>query len=99
MKIYMVEFHNYDLDDCVGYFTDPQKAKECCTYLNRVRPNYYDDNNEWHVVEYDPDEKDYESLNKELDEKERIEFEGRMERIKQEELKELARLKAKYGEV
>ena len=98
MKIYIVELHDYDCDDSVGYFTDPQKANQCCTYLNRVRSSDYE-NFEWHVVEYDLDEKDYESLNKELDEEERIEFEGRMERIKQEELKELARLKAKYGEV
>jgi hypothetical protein len=28
MKIYIVELHDYDRSDCVGYFTDHQKANQ-----------------------------------------------------------------------
>ena len=96
MKIYIVELHDYDRSDYVGYFTDPQKANYCCEYLNRTDPSQYNDEYEWIVVEYTHNDIDYESKIEELDEVERIEYETRLERIKQEELAELARLKAKY---
>jgi hypothetical protein len=96
MKIYIVELHDYDRSAYVGYFTDPQKAKQCCEYLNRTDPSQYNDEYEWIVVEYTPNDIDYESKIKELDKAERIKYENRLERIKQEELTELARLKAKY---
>jgi hypothetical protein len=95
MKIYIVELHDYDRDSSVGYFTDNTKAEHCCDYLNRTDPSDYD-NFEWMVREYDLNETDYETMNKILDEKENLEIQNSLERIKQEELKELARLKAKY---
>ena len=95
MKIYMVEFYDYDTNDSVGYFTEREKAESCCEYLNRTKHSEYKQF-DWFVAEYNLDETDYESMNKELDKQERIEFETRLEREKQKELAELARLKAKY---
>lgn len=95
MKIYIVTFHDYDGYDIVGYFTDYEKAQSCCDYLNRTRPSPYD-HFEWVITEYSLDETDYAALNMELDERERAEYENRVEKIRQVELAELARLKAKY---
>ena len=94
MKIYMVELHDYDRDKAVGYFTEYKKAKSCCKYLNRAEPSEYDF--KWKVIDYNPDETDYDSLNKKLDEQKQLKHEEKLERIKQKELAELARLKAKY---
>lgn len=96
MKIYIVELHDYDRNDSVGYFTDRNKAEKCCIYLNMTDPSDYNDHFEWTIAEFDLNEIDYESQIKEIEEQERIEFETRMERIKQEELAKLAELKAKY---
>ena len=98
MKIYMVELHDYDRNEAVGYFTDRRKADACRDYLNSEDPSDYNDTHEWHVVEYDLDETDYDALNKEIEDRERNEFETRMERIKQEELAKLEELKSKYEE-
>ena len=95
MKVYIVELHDYDRNSSIGYFTDYKKAECCCEYLNRIEHSEYE-NFDWYIQPYDLDEIDYESLNKELDEQERLEFESRLERERQEELAELARLKAKY---
>lgn len=95
MKIYMAEYHDYDSNDSVGYFTECKKAESCCEYLNRTKHSPYE-GFDWYVSEYNLDETDYESLNNKLDEQERLEFENRLEREKQKELAELARLKAKY---
>jgi hypothetical protein len=98
MKIYIVAYEDYDGSDSVGYFLDESKANECCKYLDRARPSCYSESGyTWDVYEYELDETDYASLNKELDEQERIEFETRLEREKQEALAEIERLKAKYG--
>ena len=91
MKVYMVAYQHYEDTDIVGQFLEESKAEECCKYLSRT------DRVGWYVCEYDLDETNYASLNKELDEQERLEFESRLEREKQKELAELARLKAKYG--
>lgn len=97
MKIYIVAYEDYDGSDSVGYFLDESKANECCEYLNRTRPSCYNKTGDiWHVGEYNLDETDYASLNKELDEQERIEFETRLEREKQTALAEIVRLKEKY---
>lgn len=95
MVIYMVEVEDYDTSHIVGYFTSYTKAKSCCEYLNRTRHSEYDEF-DWEIYSYDLNKTDYESLNKELDEKERIEFETRMKREREKDLAELARLKAKY---
>lgn len=91
MKVYMVEYQYYEDTDTVGYFLEESKAEECCKYLTRT------DRVNWYVCEYNLDETDYASLNKELDEQERLEFEGRLEREKQEAIAEITRLKEKYG--
>ena len=90
MKVYMVAYQYYEDTDIVGYFIEKSKAEECCKYLSRT------DKANWYVCEYDLDETDYASLNKELDEQEKLEFESRIEKKKQRELAELARLKEKY---
>ena len=91
MKIYMVEYHFYEDSDVVGYFLEESKAEECCKYLSRT------DESRWYVCEYDLDETDYESLNKAIDEEERLEFESRLAREKQAAIAEITRLKEKYG--
>ena len=96
MTIYLVEYTDYDGGDAVGYFTDSEKAKSCCEYLNRTRHSEYEEF-DWYVSEYNLDETDYKSLNKELDEQERLEFENRLEKEKQEAIAEITRLKEKYG--
>ena len=98
MKVYIVSYEDYDGSDSVGYFLDESKADECCKYLNRTRPSYYNETGDtWYVAEYDINEADYASLNKKLDEQERIEFETRLEREKQAAIAEIAKLKEKYG--
>lgn len=97
MKVYIVAYEDYDGSDSTGYFLDESKARECCKYLNQVRPSEYNKTGDtWNVLQYDLDETDYASLNKELEELERLEFENRLEKEKQRELAELARLRAKY---
>ena len=91
----MVEIQDYDSYDCVGYFTDYENAKSCREFLNRTRPSEYEEF-EWCVSEYCPDNTDYTFLMNKLNEKDKVEHEAKMERIKQMELAELARLKAKY---
>lgn len=94
----MVVYKDYDGSDSVGYFLDETKAEECREYLNKTRPSYYNHTGDtWSVLEYNLDKTDYASLNKEFDERERLEFENRMAREKQEALNEIARLKEKYG--
>lgn len=98
MKIYMVTYQDYDGSDTVGYFLDELKANECCKYLNKTRASYYNRTGDtWYVDEYELDETDYDSLNKEIAEQERLEFENRLNTEKQAALAEIARLKAKYG--
>ena len=90
MKIYLVKYEFYENHETQGFFLEESKAEECCKYLSRT------DKANWYVCEYELDETDYVALNKELDEEERLEFESRLEKKKQRELAELARLKAKY---
>lgn len=97
MKIYIVAYEDYDGSDSVGYFLEESKAEECRKYLDRARPSCYSESGyTWDVYKYELDEIDYASLNKEFDEKERIKYEAELEKERQEELAELARLKAKY---
>ena len=100
MKVYIVAYKDYDGTDSVGYFLDESKANECCKYLNRTNPSAYledDDFAAWCVREYELDEIDYASLNKELDEQEKVKGEIELEKEKQAAIAEIARLKEKYG--
>lgn len=99
MKIYIVAYEDYDGSGSVGYFLDESKAEECRKYLNRTQPSEYEEygDDTWYVEEYDLDDTDYASLNKELDEQERIESENRLNTEKQKALAEIARLKEKYN--
>lgn len=96
MKIYIVEVHDYDTYNAVGYFTEYEKAESCCKYLNRARRSDYQEF-DWYVSEYNLDETDYDALNKELDELEKQKLEKKLEKERQEAIEEIARLKAKYG--
>lgn len=97
MKIYIVAYEDYDGSDSVGYFLDELKADECCKYLDKTRPSCYSESGyTWDVYEYELDETDYASLNKAIDEKEKLESEIKLEKEKQEALAEIARLKEKY---
>ena len=100
MKIYVVEYDDYDSSDSVGYFTDRNKAEECCKYLNRTRPSYYykeSGRDTWEIFEYELDDTDYQSLNKELDEQEKIKAKEELEKEKQQAIAEITRLKEKYN--
>lgn len=96
MKIYIVECDDYDGHDSVGYFTDSKKAESCCKYLNKTRHSEYE-NFHWHLSEYNLNQTDYESLNKEFDEQENLNLKNKLERMRQEALVEIERLKAIYG--
>lgn len=99
MKIYMVELHDYDRNESVGYFTDADQAQDCCRYQNIINPSEYsDDNYKWEVVEYDLNTIDYGTLIKEHEAWENRIINETLERIKQEELAKLEELKAKYEE-
>ena len=98
MKIYIVTYEDYDGSDSVGYFLDESKANECCEYLNKTRPScYVEDGDTWYVEEYNLDDTDYASLNKEIEEQVRLEDERKLEKEKQEALAQIAKLKEKYG--
>ena len=100
MKIYVVEYDDYDSSDSVGYFTDRNKAEECCKYLNRTQPSYYYERSgrdTWKIFAYELDETDYQSLNKELDEQEKIKAKEELEKEKQQAIAEITRLKEKYN--
>lgn len=96
MKIYIVEVNDYDGHNAVGYFTEYEKAKSCCGYLNRARHSEYPEF-DWYVSEYNLDETDYDALSKELDELEKLKLEEKLVKERQEAIEEIARLKAKYG--
>lgn len=99
MIVYIVAYEDYDGSGEVGYFTDESKAEECCKYLNRTKPSWYykdDDLDTWRVCEYELDETDYASLNRELDEQDKIKLKEKTEKEKQEVLAEIARLEERY---
>lgn len=63
MKIYLCEFDD-NLGFAVrGYFTDEEKANECCKYLNKAEPSECR-KNAWSVREFELDDTDYATLNK-----------------------------------
>ena len=60
-----ISYEDYDDSNSVGYFIDGSKAEECCKYLNRTRPSYYNKiGDTWKVSKLNFDETDYGSLNK-----------------------------------
>lgn len=93
-KIYIVKLHDYDRCDDYGYFDTYEKAKECCDYLNAAHPSDYDF--EWEIERYSLDTTDYAALNKEYNAEQKRIADEKAEAFKQQELAELARLKAKY---
>ena len=99
MSIYIVHFSDYDNDFSIGYFMNKEDAKACAEYYNETEPSVYFDN-AYEVEEYDLDDTDCAILLKEIEEKKQRELEAiqeaEREAIKQKELAELARLKAKY---
>ena len=96
-KIYMVELHDYDRNDSYGYFDSYNKAKECCDYLNKVRPSDYEDCDcRWEIETYVLDIIDYVALGEAYDKDMKHRIAEQEEAIRQTELAELARLKAKY---
>ena len=95
MTIYLVGLIDYDRDELVGYFITYKRAKMCCDWLNITDPSDYEDH-EWRIINFNLNETDYEHLLKEHESKEVFDFEQQMEKIKHQELEELARLKAKY---
>ena len=93
----MVELHDYDRNDSYGYFDTYNKAKECCDYLNKARPSEYEDCDcQWTIETYSLDILDYVALGKAYDKEMQSRITAQKEAIKQHELAELARLKAKY---
>lgn len=94
-KIYIVMLNDYDRNDIWGCFTDYDKAKGCCDYLNATCPSHYE-GFEWEMDEYGISNTDYSALLKEHEEQQRQIAEAAEEKVRQTELAELARLKAKY---
>ena len=95
MKIYLCEYEDYDGYGARGYFTDKEKAEECCKYLNKTEPSCYIED-AWEVREYELDYTDYATLNERIYEEEVIKEKVDLEIERRKELAELARLKAKY---
>lgn len=96
-KIYLVELHDYDCDEVVGYFTSEESAKICCDYLNAARPSNYEDcNKHWYITCYAENVINYSQLMKQFTAQKAKEEQEKQEAIKAKELAELARLKAKY---
>ena len=93
-KIYMVELIDRDRNDSFGYFDTYEKAKECCDYLNKARRS--DCNWGWEIASYSLDPTDYAALLKAYEEEQKRKYEQWAEGVRQHELAELARLKAKY---
>ena len=96
-KIYMVQLHDYDDVRIEGYFVDYEKAKKCCEYCNKVNPSDYADCGcEWEIETYPLDTIDYDALLKAYEDDKTQKAKAIEEEIRQRELAELARLKAKY---
>ena len=95
MKIYLCEYEDYDGYGTRGYFTDEEKAEECCKYLNKTEPSSYIED-AWEVFEYELDDTDYATLNERIYEVEVMKAKAELEKERRKELAELARLKAKY---
>jgi hypothetical protein len=99
MPIYIVALHDYDRDDTVGYFTDIEKANECCEYLNKVETSYYADVGcKWRVVTYHPHKTNYNAWLKKLKREEAIKRQKEAEKSLQIDLKMFERFKEKFGE-
>lgn len=97
MSIYIVRFGDYDSEFSVGYFTNEEDAEKCMEYHMRTRPSSYEYLCDAYSLEkYELDDTDYDALNKELDEAEKAEQKKEEEELRNKELAELARLKAKY---
>ena len=97
MSIYLVRFHDYDTMFNVGYFTSEEDAEKCMEYYMRTRPSSYEYLCDAYSLEkYELDDTDYAALNKELDEAEKAMQMEEEKELRNKELAELARLKAKY---
>ena len=97
MSIYIVRFCDYDDQFCLGYFTNIKDAEKCLEYYSRTRPSDYAHLlNAYSIEDYELNNVDYATLIKELDEAEKAKQKKKEEAIRNKELAELARLKAKY---
>lgn len=97
MSIYIVRFHDYDTMFNVGYFTSEEDADMCMEYYMRTRPSSYEYLCDAYSLEkYELDDTDYTLLLKALDEEEKEAQRKEEEELRDKELAELARLKAKY---
>ena len=97
MSIYLVRFRDYDTEFCLGYFTSEEDAENCMEYYMRTRPSSYEYLCDAYSLEkYELDDTDYAALNKELDEAEKAMQMEEEKELRNKELAELARLKAKY---
>lgn len=97
MSIYLVRFRDYDTEFCFGYFTSEEDAEKCMEYYMRTKPSDYEYICDTYSLEkYELDDTDYDALNKELDEAEKVMQREEEEELRNKELAELARLKAKY---
>ncbi len=97
MSIYIVRFSDYDNAFSVGYFTNEEDAKKCMEYHMRTEPSDYEYMcDAYSLEEYELDDTDYAELLKALDEEEKEKQRKKEEKVRNKELAELARLKAKY---
>lgn len=97
MSIYIVRFSDYDSEFGIGYFTSKEDAEKCMEYYMRAEPSSYAYMSDAYSLEkYELDDTDYVELLKALDEEEKEKQRKKEEKVRNKELAELARLKAKY---
>lgn len=95
MPIYIVHYSDYDSEFDVGYFTSKRMAKLCKEYYEKNEPCSYSECG-YEILEFSPNDVDYEALNKNFDDAMRMKKLAEEEEFRNKELAELARLKAKY---
>lgn len=97
MSIYIVRFSDYDSEFGIGYFTSEEDAEKCMEYYMRAEPSDYEYMCDAYSLEkYELDDTDYVELLKALDEEKKEKQRKKEEKVRNKELAELARLKAKY---
>lgn len=97
MSIYIVRFCGYDSEFGIGYFTSKEDAEKCMEYYMRAEPSSYAYMSDAYSLEkYELDDTDYVELLKALDEDDKEKQRKKEEKVRNKELAELARLKAKY---
>lgn len=97
MKVYVVNYSDYDTYHIMGVFADKSKAEKCKEYeLKKICKRTYGEQVE--IVECDySDDVDFDAKIAELEEDERQERKAKEDAIKEADLAEFNRIKEKYN--